>query len=433
MASDVLLSCVIAVAAGLLWTTVAIFDRRLPNPAWILVILLFVHDIARVVGRNESLLNTSIIGPGLIICFIALPVVLRSPQKLLDASREPAIWIWSAFLSYAALSLLWSGNREYGLDKVYSTIGLGLLPGLAMFVMYRYSRRLSWNALLLLGAFFSVAALVQGETATGRLTTEGGNPIWLARAALLLVTIAVWDSHSRLSLRITTGVLGVWVAIATQSRGPLLAWIAAPLVVAGIAMAKNKHLRYRRTSVAMVAFGVATLAVLIVISPSTTSSSGVGGSRLVSLVHIRELGHDNNVLERLTLQRAAFTRFLESPVVGMGIGANAPPGQRLYPHNVPLEIASELGLVGLALWVGGIACGIVASRRDRVLLLLLLQALFYCLTSGDLGANTLVVVFSVFACAINGECLVRAARPRGEVVGRPSSQAHTLGPNSATV
>ncbi|HLO98596.1 MAG TPA: O-antigen ligase family protein, partial [Fimbriimonas sp.] len=56
----------------------------------------------------------------------------------------------------------------------------------------------------------------------------------------------------------------------------------------------------------------------------------------------------------------------ESPIVGHGFGAYniLGPGQACYPHNIFLEITSETGLVGCALFVALLASVLVCVRKQ---------------------------------------------------------------------
>lgn len=74
--------------------------------------------------------------------------------------------------------------------------------------------------------------------------------------------------------------------------------------------------------------------------------------------------------EREQAWQAAWTAFCDHPLVGVGPGCFAQAGGwhgRVYPHNLPLEIAAEFGTVGLlclvAMLAGPVHQGIVLLRR----------------------------------------------------------------------
>jgi O-antigen ligase len=269
-----------------------------------------------------------------------------------------------------------------------------------------------------LGAFYATIVLSHGLFWSGRLTTQDGNPIWVARTALIILAIAIWDRHSWLPLRVISGLLAAWVAISTESRGPLIAFVTAPLLVFAVAFAKNKNRKYPRASIAIALTAVAACLSIIVILPY---GSDVGShNRLVAMLNMSQMEADANVQGRLELQHSAMNRFTASPLLGGGIGSNAPKGERSYPHNVPLEIASELGVVGLCLWFIALAYGLRSARGRRDLQVLMLQVFLYSLTSGDLMANSLIVVTFTFAYAFRGTDATTLAAGETSILPDPS-------------
>jgi O-antigen ligase len=116
---------------------------------------------------------------------------------------------------------------------------------------------------------------------------------------------------------------------------------------------------------------------------------------------------------RLDFYTAAVHLWATSPVFGHGIGSwpvlAGYGDQRAYPHNILLEIAVELGLVGLVLFVGLLAFALRALgpwhlvRQDpiRVLILMLFASMFInALVSGDLSYNRpLFAVLGLMAVA----------------------------------
>ena len=62
-------------------------------------------------------------------------------------------------------------------------------------------------------------------------------------------------------------------------------------------------------------------------------------------------GGGESLLVRLDLFKSSFKAFYENPIIGLGIGGFSTYYSgvdcRLYPHNMILEIGSELGILGL--------------------------------------------------------------------------------------
>ena len=106
---------------------------------------------------------------------------------------------------------------------------------------------------------------------------------------------------------------------------------------------------------------------------------------------------------RVELWSAGWESFIERPLVGLGTGgfADAFPSE-LYPHNLFLELAAELGIVGLLLVVAFTTAGFVAalrayrstdpqvSRRAALVTALLASALTNAAFSGNVSSNAAV-------------------------------------------
>ncbi|MNV75463.1 O-Antigen ligase [compost metagenome] len=100
-----------------------------------------------------------------------------------------------------------------------------------------------------------------------------------------------------------------------------------------------------------------------------------------------QLKGDDNFLGRMDLQIKAFEVFQEHPFFGSGLGGNTPPVQDEFPHNVIIEMASELGVAGLFMWLVAYLFSLWSARIHPVLMVLLLQSLGCALLSGDFGYN----------------------------------------------
>jgi O-antigen ligase len=135
----------------------------------------------------------------------------------------------------------------------------------------------------------------------------------------------------------------------------------------------------------------------------------------------------NNFLgNRDTLLEAGIRLFSGHPFVGAGLGSFVglvPPYQ--YPHNVPLEIAGEMGLLGVIVLLGPLAFGWVrlfirgvsqGSAATASLLAIVLTFLVVANFSGDLPAARPLWIFSLVALKFS---ISRApvAVPAANVIG----------------
>jgi putative inorganic carbon (HCO3(-)) transporter len=147
--------------------------------------------------------------------------------------------------------------------------------------------------------------------------------------------------------------------ILSHSRGGMLGLAAVLLVML-------YHLRRLRPGVAATIL-VAGLAVLPVLPSSFMN-------RMSSIVNA-EQDETGSREARKIVMREAFQTFLSNPFIGIGVGqfTNYNPDGReeawRQTHNAPLQVAAELGLVGVSVFLymigAGIGAGLLALRTVR--------------------------------------------------------------------
>jgi len=185
-----------------------------------------------------------------------------------------------------------------------------------------------------------------------RANLRYGDPNDLAFLLATTLPITLWLLRERWALRPLVLAMIVVISLATAftySRGALLG------IGAGIAFL---ILTERKRIPLLVVAGVITVAtgfVFVQSSPSTVL-------RVENALRAKEQIASYNVETRLQAWDAAVTLSVENPLVGIGPGnffyhygrvAGIPPGAEpiAVAHNSYLDVAAELGLAGLALFV----------------------------------------------------------------------------------
>ncbi|WP_310501316.1 O-antigen ligase family protein [Paenibacillus qinlingensis] len=313
--------------------------------------------------------------------------------------------LWFIFLSYSIISLSWAFNDQLGFSKLQILLIHGIIPGIYIFIVYKKYKKFSWTSVVLFGLAYSIMHHLYAlytPLYPGRLTLPGGNPIFDARILFGAVTIAIWGKRIPLILRISTICFGLVSGIATQSRGPLLALLVANLLVLIYVLYKkykNNQLRISNS------FKIGAMLLIIVVGFVTMHfrdqvQDAIGGSRFTVLVNQNQLAGDANFLGRKYLQANALNKFMDNPFFGTGLGGDSLMGRFYYPHNIVLEIASELGLVGITLWGMAIIYSCYIARFSGVLLALLFQGVISALFSGDFGYNYEYLLVAITALAL---------------------------------
>ncbi|HEX3975028.1 MAG TPA: O-antigen ligase family protein [Solirubrobacteraceae bacterium] len=196
------------------------------------------------------------------------------------------------------------------------------------------------------GALVFVYDLATGAAHTafnGRFTIAASEyPIDMGRASAegLLLAVYTMISAERRSIRLAAMAITPVLAIALAgagSRGPVVAFAFGLLTLLGLSAT---HRRFRRR---LLAVG-AVLLLAIVAVPLAVPSSTI--ARALSTIIGSASGLSSN--GRSELWAIALGTFSHHLWLGIGTGGGATLVQGLlYPHNLLLEVSTELGLVGL--------------------------------------------------------------------------------------
>lgn len=196
----------------------------------------------------------------------------------------------------------------------------------------------AWRLCIVGGAVCALATAMQAfgwgaaqtlseEATLGRLAFEAVNSITLGHVAASTLLAVLCLARGQLTPARFSALLAIGMAAGTclllsGSRGPLLA-----LAVCGVAFAlATGHWRW-----------LILMALLLV--PAVLDSDGAIWTRIVTG------GEDDSSLERLVLQANAISQFIDHPIVG---SAFTELELLTYPHNLFIETAMALGMVGLA-------------------------------------------------------------------------------------
>lgn len=177
-----------------------------------------------------------------------------------------------------------------------------------------------------------------------RFSVEGTGPLGLANLGgqMVIMLFAMWILRPRLPLLLIAAALtalGVYGIFLTGTRGPLFAIAAAVPLLLWFAR--------RRLSLG-VTVGVALVGLAIAAVPMYAVTQDM----LFRFTHRRL---SEGLAVRFDMTFKAIDGFLGSPLIGTGTGDTAYQlfgyGAEGYPHNHVVEVANELGIFGLALYL----------------------------------------------------------------------------------
>lgn len=337
-----------------------------PWPEWSLSLVGLVIFATSIITYYWPLATT-----GLIVAAVGLPFERRR-------IRIPGfLWLYLAVLAYAAMGLATSINAPKSADQLIEHLKLAAII-LILVNTITTRRRLIFFVYLfvgcfllfpLRGAFFNY--FIYGENLFGRAIWNHiySNPNDLGALSLLalgatLSIVTAPMSHRFMRFALVTGAMLLLALIfMTKSRGVMLGLVVGMGPTAlRFAMSKPKRLIY----------ALVGLAVVVAFVPSTTWDRFSKMGELTSTDTLTTADPEGSAAERWEIQKTAWAIFKDHSVTGVGLG-NYPTANKIYrrdlgardTHNTYLNLAAELGLPGLILWLWLVISVLRGSKRGR--------------------------------------------------------------------
>lgn len=392
----------VVVAAIALALLLAIRTLARPHLATLAVVALLYSNAVVVAVRWHGLPEAA---QYLVPLALAVPMADRFLRR-----REPMVLARSA--AFAALFLVAQiastlASRDPG--RASEGLEVSALEGIALFLLLVNSipsasvlRKAGW-VVLLVGAALGGLAVVDALTGYGN--DFGGfaqagtdpRPLDFTRDPLQPKgTPRVGGSIGETNrfAQVLLMAVGLGVAFAGQERRPSLRWAGAGLAAAaaaGVVLTFSRGGAVALVIILLIAVGLGALrprhvaAGLLAIALVLVSVPEYR-DRLTSITQLRtatqqtanEDESDGSIRSRATENLAALNVFLDHPILGVGpelfptyygeyatrIGIRVKPGER-EAHNLYLDVASELGTVGLLSLGGVVVATIGGLRRAR--------------------------------------------------------------------
>jgi len=336
--------------------------------------------------------------------------------------RTQVIWILVLFLAISS-AMMWTEFTPYAIEKVTRLFTLSLIAALLpAFILTRLQDvRLFVTSIIAIGALIAVAGLIQlatGETIHGRITGISADTISLGRntgiALVGLYTVVSCSGKSKIWLALLCLPL-LLVLVASGSRGPTLFALGVIVFVT---------IRWTRKSMRGILIALALLvSTALVVNHDPPILPRLSTDRIVQFMEQR---FDSSAEERVRAGRAAFHQICNSPF-GLGIAGFArvynfgSATDRVYPHNIVLEVAVENGwLVGI-LFIFIIALGVLRGYRAAVtepalrpFFAIFVFAFCNALVSGDMNDNR--IVYALLCIALLSPELITAGSTAKEAI-----------------
>jgi putative inorganic carbon (hco3(-)) transporter len=433
-----------------------IFFIRRPEIGVLVLVFVIYSNLSEVAVRNYSL--PSMVQGLLAVLLLALFV--RALRNGFDYLRFDALLLLLlVFTTLIFSSSIYAADRELTDERVIQYLrGLVLFFVLVNLIRTREQlRRVIW-VLTASAAFLAAITVIQvvigtdgfnfgglarvknaqivGDVFEARVSGPLSDPNFYAQILVMVIPLALYQfwSEKKMILKVAASAALGLILLATAFTFSRAGAVAAIVIIILAAL----HHRIKLRFVAMVL--VISIPIYLILPTEFTARldtlSQVFPGQQTSDVKI-----DTSFQERALLMETAWEIFKENPVLGVGagnytrhydayarrVGSNISSyegfDKRRFPHNLYLETAAELGLVGLLLLllIGGIAFyyAVTAARRfslagDKysaaISAALALSLIGYGLTSFFLHGDYLQYLWLIIALAtVSRQIAVRIA------------------------
>ncbi|MFZ4984167.1 MAG: O-antigen ligase family protein [Blastocatellia bacterium] len=270
------------------------------------------------------------------------------------------------FVSY----LLWSQDNQLAYRKVIYAPALVIAPYIGVRLIsstekidqfLRYVAAMS--IIMIIPSFYELWTnpLYQdyGRFSIYIFEDKGDNPIQFGIAYALLLIVVIFRIARQRKIQLVDLLIiipAAFLLIRSGARGPVISLI----VTFFIYIIWLGHIR-RRIKLAVVLGGAIFLIFAYAVIPDAT----VRFYQVLfdPTVSPTQNASANSIQERILLINLAVDDFLQHPIIGVGTGNSS--GGVGYPHNSIIEVAAELGLVGVTIFL--LLQGVVVATAYRTI------------------------------------------------------------------
>lgn len=319
-------------------------------------------------------------------------------------------------VGYILLNFIFTSGNAYFADKLIKFILL-TIPTIVLTVLILNSKEsvhkfyVSIVLITITIALILVPSLIARGTNIGFIGISGGNYQGVARLLGAGLVIAIFyfllieTNLKKKAIMLIASLLILTVLLGTGSRMPILGVILASTYIAFQLVLLKSGVIYLRKGVKNLIPFVITLGLVIPI----IIQKGVLQTIIYRfIVLFTENGGGTSTLGRIERFDTALDMLKSAPFLGTGLGSfSVYYGNREYdyPHNLILEISSELGLLGLLLFLSIIFFSAIFSftniRKKKLTTIgmvtigLLIYHLSNAMVSGDINSNRILYVFII--------------------------------------
>jgi O-antigen ligase len=380
------------------------------------VSLIFIINLLTSSISNYSVSSLYIkITSGLITFTIILTFFKSETRTLLfkAAQKRTFLFTFSFFLIYSVTSLSWSTNPEFGFYKILHLI-IGNFPLIILIYIIFLNDNLKGiliQSFLIVGIILAIVTFIinpfNPALPYSFEITRWSHVVYgrFAGLTVLISLLILSNQKERVKILFFTliSILIFTSLIFSGFRGGIIGVILSLLTYYLIISFVKKNFRKNLRIVLITGL----IIIASIIGASIIQSKNV--ERFAGVLELIFEGRteDGTINSRIEAYRIGLKMFCEYPVFGAGIGAfnmnhyGTNIGTILkYPHNILIELACELGIFGLGifiLFVWEVINKLIKDQKE--LLAFFIYGILLAMFSKDIASNGIVWIFTA--------CLVR--------------------------
>jgi len=320
-------------------------------------------------------------------------------------------------------SLIYTKSPVYGTDKFLRFITITTLAIFAPIFLFKTQKKLNnfFYSLIAISTLMNVNSIFNSTNLNGFHTAFGSNYLALGRItgmSFLIITFYFLSYKNTVRKKIfwifllLLNLFGIFYG---GGRGPMVS-LAITLLFSVIFILLSlsiKNSKYNNKTIKKTLFMILT-SIIVLFSFAPIFYTSITRTKIL---FTQEQG-GKSASRRLHAYNTALNDFIKKPILGSGVGGfsdrHAGIDQRIYPHNIFLEIGSELGILGLISFLALVAFCFVHLLRTQInpknekeyllattILFLLIFMLLNSCVSGDINDNRTFFVWIGVAYALN--------------------------------
>lgn len=312
------------------------------------------------------------------------------------------------FIIYCAISLTYSANYSYGFGKLLGLIAIDLpliLTSILFLIEYeQIHSKIFSTSIIIAGILFTLVLLFTEPFLFDNKTnilgfTHVGFGKYLSYAFLICLVLIV-KSNKRNPLLVLSFSI---ITLGLFFSGLRAALLSVVLISVYVILRKIYQKKISLLILEQISVAILLCLLVSIFLPHHIESVVTRYSNLGKVLNFTS-NSDSAIETRLQSYSISLTMIDRALLFGQGLGGfnqlfnnNSLPLTMKYPHNLFLEIASELGFLGIVIILTLLILTFIALRQtDEIIILLFINSLILSLFSGALPDQKFLFVFFSF-------------------------------------